>query len=193
MLQTIREIGIFMIVAQAIVHFAPGKQYEKYVKSISGVIILLLFLKPFVEMAGGQWQSPSAVFERLQESVGMPDFPAVSAVTTENTVEDAVVRQMEEEIAERLNRELAGDPCLVKQVELTLLTEAEHSGGEEAFFLIVVMGEQPAGSGEIVVDEITVGAPQAKEDETMEAYRLRFARLLGLEEDRVEVRWDGRD
>ena len=53
MLQTIREIGIFMIVAQAIVHFAPGKQYEKYVKSISGVIVLLLFLKPFVEMAGG--------------------------------------------------------------------------------------------------------------------------------------------
>lgn len=193
MLQTIREIGVFMIMAQAIVHFAPGKQYEKYVKSISGVIILLLFLKPFVEMAGGQWQMPSAVFERLEESGGMPDFPAVSAVTGESVVEDAVVRQMEEEIADRLNRELLEDSCLVKQVELTLLTEEKSAGGEAAFSVMVVMGERPVGSGEIVVDEITVGASRRKEDETLEAYRLRFAGLLGWEEDRVEVRWDGRD
>ncbi len=192
MLQTIREIGIFMIVAQAIVHFAPGKQYEKYVKSISGVIVLLLFLKPFVEMAGGQWQTPSAVFERLEESVGMTDFPAASGVTAENAVEDAVVRRMEEEIADRLNRDLAGDPCLVKQVELNL-PEAERSGGEAIFSVMIVMGEQPADDGEIMVDEITVGTSRMKEDENLEAYRLRFAGLLGWEEDRVEVRWDGRD
>lgn len=192
MLQTIREIGIFMIVAQAIVHFAPGKQYEKYVKSISGVIVLLLFLKPFVEMAGGQWQTPSAVFERLEESVGMTDFPAASGVTAENAVEAAVVRRMEEEIADRLNRDLAGDPCLVKQVELNL-PEAEHSGGEAIFSMMIVMGEQPADDGKIMVDEITVGTSRMKEDETLEAYRLRFAGLLGWEEDRVEVRWDGRD
>lgn len=192
MLQTIREIGIFMIVAQAIVHFAPGKQYEKYVKSISGVIVLLLFLKPFVEMAGGQWQTPSAVFERLEESVGMTDFSAASGVTAENAVEDAVVRRMEEEIADRLNRDLAEDPCLVKQVELNL-PEAEHSGGEAIFSMMIVMGEQPADDGEIMVDEITVGTSRMKEDENLEAYRLRFAGLLGWEEDRVEVRWDGRD
>ncbi|MCX4338703.1 MAG: stage III sporulation protein AF [Lachnospiraceae bacterium] len=192
MLQTIREIGIFMIVAQAIVHFAPGKQYEKYVKSISGVIVLLLFLKPFVEMAGGQWQTPSAVFERLEESVGMSDFPAASGVTSESAVEAAVVRRMEEEIADRLNRDLAGDPCLVKQVELTL-PEAECLGGEAVFSVMIVMGEQAAVGGEIMVEEITVGASRMKEDETLEAYRLRFAGLLEWEEDRVEVRWDGRD
>lgn len=192
MLQTIREIGIFMIVAQAIVHFAPGKQYEKYVKSISGVIVLLLFLKPFVEMAGGQWQTPSAVFERLEESVGMTDFSAASGVTAENAVEDAVVRRMEEEIADWLNRDLAGDSCLVKQVELNL-PEVERSGGEAIFSVIIVMGEQPADDGEIMVDEITVGTSRMKEDENLEAYRLRFAGLLGWEEDRVEVRWDGRD
>ena len=47
MLDTIREIGIFMIAAQAVVHFAPGRQYEKYIKSVSGIIILLLFCSLF--------------------------------------------------------------------------------------------------------------------------------------------------
>ena len=31
MLETIRQIGVFMIAAQAVVHFAPGRQYEKYI------------------------------------------------------------------------------------------------------------------------------------------------------------------
>lgn len=192
MLQTIREIGIFMIVAQAIVHFAPGRQYEKYIKSISNVIILALFLKPFVQMAGGQWQAPSAVLERLEESAAQSDFSAALAASSESGVESAVIGRMEEELTERLNRELAADSCRVMRVELTL-QDGTEGGGEEAFFLVkVVMGEQPTDSREIAVEEITVGAPQNKE-EAMEAYRLRLAECLGLEKDRVEVWWDGRD
>lgn len=193
MLQTIREIGIFMIVAQAVVHFAPGRQYEKYIKSISSVIILALFLKPFVQMAGGQWQAPSVILERMETSAVQPDFFAASAAASESSVESAVIGRMEEELAERLNRELAADSCLVRRVELKL-QEGMEGGGEEAFFLVkVVMGEHMAGSGEITVEEIRVGAPQKREEETLEAYRLRFAECLGLEKERVEVRWDGRD
>lgn len=193
MLQTIREIGIFMIVAQAVVHFAPGRQYEKYIKSISNVIILALFLKPFVQMAGGQWQMPSAVWERLEASAAQPDFFAAPAGVSESGVEAVAIRRMEEELAERLNRELAADSCLVRRVEL-MLQEGTESGGEEAFFLVkVVMGEQAADRGKITVEEIDVGAPQKGEEEALEAYRLRFAECLGLEMERVEVWWDGRD
>lgn len=192
MLQTIREIGIFMIVAQAVVHFAPGRQYEKYIKSISNVIILALFLKPFVQMAGGQWQAPSAVLERLEASAAQPDFFAAPAAASESGVESAVISRMEEELTERLNRELAAESCRVMRVELTL-QDGTEGGGEDAFFLVkVVMGEQPADSGEIAVEEITVGAPRKKE-EALEAYRLRLAECLGLEKERVEVWWDGRD
>lgn len=193
MLQTIREIGIFMIVAQAVVHFAPGRQYEKYIKSISSVIILALFLKPFVQMAGGQWQMPSAVWERLEASAAQLDFFAAPAGVSESGVEAVAIRRMEEELAERLNRELAADSCMVRRVEL-MLQEGTESGGEEVFFLVkVVMGEQAADRGKITVEEIDVGAPQKGEEEALEAYRLRFAECLGLEMERVEVWWDGRD
>lgn len=193
MLQNIREIGIFMILAQAVVHFAPGRQYEKYIKSISGVIILLLFLRPFVQMAGGQWQNPSAVLDGLKEAAGLPDLFADAAAFSESGVETAVIRRMEEEIETRLNRELDADSCLVKRVELSLQEGGGSHEAEPFFTLRVVMGKKAAGSGKIAVDEITVGTPQMGEEESAEVYRLRFAKLLGLEKERVEVRWDGRD
>lgn len=191
MLQNIREIGIFIIAAQAVVHFAPGKQYEKYIKSISGVIILVLFLKPFVQLAGGQWQAPSAVLERLQEAGKLSEI-SVDPAAADGGVETAVTGRMEKEIADRLNRELAADTCLVKEVELSLKEGTEDSK-EDAFYTVrIVMGERPAGREVIAVEEISVGVPETKED-AQEAYRQHFAELLDLEPERVEVRWDGRD
>lgn len=191
MLQNIREIGIFIIAAQAVVHFAPGKQYEKYIKSISGVIILVLFLKPFVQLAGGQWQAPSAVLERLQEAGKLSEI-SVDPAAADGGVETAVTGRMEKEIADRLNRELAADTCLVKEVELSLKEGTEDSK-EDAFYTVrIVMGERPAGREVIAVEEISVGEPETKED-AQEAYRQHFAELLDLEPERVEVRWDGRN
>lgn len=190
MLQNIREIGIFMILAQAVVHFAPGKQYGKYIKSISGVIILLLFLKPFVQLAGGEWQTPSDILDRVMEGVKLPEL---SALQQESGVEDAVKRRMEGEIETLLNQELAEDPCLVREVELSLTEGAELSGEEPFYTVEVVIGDRKAQGGGIAVEEITVGAGQEREEDVSEAYRLRFAEVLKMEKERVEVRWDGRD
>lgn len=192
MLQNIREIGIFMIVAQAVVHFAPGRQYERYIKSISGVIILLLFLKPFVQMAGGQWQMPSGFpdgSEGIAETLDFSDsFPY-----QETGVENEVKKRMEEEITARLNRELEGEPCFVKQVCL-IWTEGSESSGNVPFWRVdILIGEREADDGRIVVDEITVENECGGAAEEPESYRRRFAGLLGMEEERVEVRWDGRD
>lgn len=190
MLQNIREIGIFMILAQAVVQFAPGKQYGKYIKSISGVIILLLFLKPFVQIAGGEWQTPSDILDRAKEGAKLPELSALQA---ESGVEDTVKRRMEEEIETLLNRELAGDPCLVRRVELNLKEGAGLSGEEPFFTVEVVIGDRRAQSGEIAVEEISVDVGQEREEEAPEAYRLRFAEVLKMEKERVEVRWDGRN
>lgn len=190
MLQNIREIGLFMILAQAVVHFSPGRQYGKYIKSISSVIILLLFLKPYVQLAGAEWQMPSDILERAAESAKLSD---ISDLKPESGVEDAVKRHMEREIETLLNRELAGDPCLVRRVAL-ILEEGEELIAEEAYFKVEVMiGERKMQGGEIAVEKISVGAEQERDEEVPEVYRLRFAEILKMEKERVEVRWDGRN
>lgn len=53
--ENIRRVGIFMIVAQVVIHLAPGKQYEKYIKLIAGVIILVQLISPFYQISTECW------------------------------------------------------------------------------------------------------------------------------------------
>lgn len=193
MLQNIRQIGIFMVAAQAVVHFAPGRQYEKYIKFISSVIILLLFIKPFVQMAGGEWKSPTAVLDGLEETVKPPDFTADSQSVLAGCPEAALKRRAEEEIAASLNRNLAGSPFLVRQVELHLEEVSGDSEDAAGFTVEIVMGERTGEDTRIEVEEISVGGKAEPEKTLDEAYRRRFAGILEIEEERVEVRWDGRN
>lgn len=191
MIDAVREIGIFMIAAQAAIHFAPGKQYERYIKSVSGMIILLLFLKSVLQLAGDVWEEPQILLEKWEEFTDMPDFS--EGVQTEG-VTGEVVSRMAAEIKERLNRELQEDTYFVSRVSVrftrerdaeteTLLPEVE----------IWMKGRaEEEESGRIGIEEIVIGQPQeAVQDMSFSDYRMRFAALLGMEEERVEVRRDG--
>lgn len=189
MLETIREIGVFMIAAQAVVHFAPREQYERYIKSISGVIILLLFLKPFLQMTGEKWEEPDTILQRMTEFTELPAFPEAVPITGAG---DAVVTQMEEEIKALLNRELEEESCYVQRVAVrfdegqTLAQEGQPPSVE------IELGQKEE-KRLIVVEEIAIGETTGSEErETARAYRRRFACLLGIPEENVEVRVNGR-
>lgn len=189
MLDYISRIGIFMIAAQAMVHFAPGKQYEKYIKSVAGIIILVLFLRPFLQFFGMHPEKPQAVLERLEEWMDMPDF---TIAETSDSVDAEVVGRMEEEVKELLNRDLEGEDYYVGSVSIRLETDQE----QEVFLSVVEarLAERSEGNGEeqIQIDEIVVGGEQELSSrEVFSAYRERFAKILGIEKERVEVRWDG--
>lgn len=201
MLKNIREIGIFMIAAQAVIRFAPGRQYEKYIKSVSGIIILLLFLKPFLQLSGAEWKGPEAVLEKLEEVTDMPDFSALeNGVGEEDSdwmgadMDSAVVSRMEAEIKEFLNRELSEDDYRVKQVSIRL--EKNPAQGDELCLsqITVRMGRASETEEEraIGIDRIVIGDTENEEETVFLQYRSRFAALLEVEEERVEVRLDGR-
>lgn len=191
MLETIRQIGIFMIAAQAVVHFAPGRQYEKYIKSVSGIIILLLFLKPVLQLAGAAWEEPQALMEKWEELTDMPDF---SVKTQTGGVTKEVIARMESEVRDRLNRELTGEVYFVNRVSIRLVPDPGAEAGvllpEITVFLREKAGEEE--SGQIEIEEIVIGQPRETDTgEPFSSYRSRFAALLEMEEERVEVRPDG--
>lgn len=205
MLKNIREIGIFMIAAQAVIHFAPGKQYEKYIKSVSGIVILLLFLKPFLQLSGAQWKSPEAVLEKLEEMTDMQDFSNFSGEESiageefsdrmESGAGTAAVSRAEAEVKELLNRELQGETYSVKRVSIRL---AENPAKENELSVsqmeIGLVKAAETEEGQIGIAPIVIGDAVDSEEETvLFQYRSRFAELLGIEEERVEVRLDGRD
>lgn len=139
------------------------------------------------------WEEPQALLEKWGELTDMPDFlekPQGDGVTEE------VVKRMEAEIKERLNRELEADTYYVSRVSIRFTEEQGEETGTLLPELIVWMKERAGeeeGDGQIGIEEIVIGQPaESAADETFSSYRARFAVLLGMEEERVEVRQDGR-
>lgn len=197
MLQNIREIGMFMVAAQAVAHFAPGKQYEKYIKTISSVIILLLFLRPFLQMAGGSLQASVAFLETLEE---IREPPALAWQKAGKSQESALITQMEEEIRSRLNLALAQEPMVVTEVALfPLEEEGELSFSAQIRVQDISQKEQETDlkDKQIWVGKIRLEGSGEEEDGKQkdggqrEVLRQRFSRILEWEEARVEVIWDG--
>lgn len=189
MLDAVRQIGIFMIAAQAVVHFAPGRQYERYIKSVSGIIILLLFLKPVLQFAGAVWEDPQDLWERWEGMTNISDFSGELQI--EGAAEE-VVGRMETKMRDLLNRELETDAYGVSRVSLSFDQEVGTEDVPRVQVEIALKKRAEEGVA-IGVEDIVVGQPQqAAREEILSVYRTRFAEVLGVEEEQVEVRWDGR-
>ncbi len=68
--QAICRTGIFMICAQAIVHFRPQESYEKYLKLLVSAMVLIQLFLPIANLfAGGSLQDAAAELALFQEDL----------------------------------------------------------------------------------------------------------------------------
>lgn len=101
--QTICRTGIFMICAQTIVHFRPNESYEKYLKLLVSVMVLIqLFLPVGAFLAGvsGTGGSIDGFRESLEQSMEEARQQAAQTeVMLEQMTLEEVRRHIEEEAA----------------------------------------------------------------------------------------------
>lgn len=48
----IQNIAVYLIVAAAVMHAIPGKDYGKYVRFFSGLVLILLLFTPILKLSG---------------------------------------------------------------------------------------------------------------------------------------------
>lgn len=53
--ETIRRLGIFMICAQMIVHLKPNESYEKYLKLLMSIMVMVQIIFPIMQLLGSEW------------------------------------------------------------------------------------------------------------------------------------------
>lgn len=213
-LDNIRRIGMFMIAAQTVLHFAAGKQYEKYMKVITGVIVLLMFIGPFVsgsEVLAEDWQTE---FERIERQIQMQNGAGQEMPYTVSSLEMAAIQQIEEEIRSRLDELVAESGVRVTSVTIDLEEADKDVGirteGRSFVFHRVKVTVQDAADdsadlyngGIIRIEEITVGQEAetdeiqgegfvSEQDAAVKEYQHLFAQTLGITDDRVEVTYRG--
>ena len=50
--QWIQNLSVLLVLSAVILHLVPGKDYGKYVRFFSGMVLLLLFLEPMLKLTG---------------------------------------------------------------------------------------------------------------------------------------------
>lgn len=48
----IQNISVFLIISAAVLHAVPGKDYRKYIRFFTGIILILLLAEPILELSG---------------------------------------------------------------------------------------------------------------------------------------------
>lgn len=189
MLENIMRIGLFMIAAQAVIHFSPGRQYEKYIKLISSVIVLFLFVRPFLSLpdeADGAWQQKA---EQILEEYEKENLWQADA----DGFYEKTVKQLEEEVKSRLNERISESGYCVDLVSLVFEGDISGAGDEKDGPALrrveIVMDKKGVKTVEpIQVEGIVIG--DEKEEENTKAasqFQEAFAGILGIEPRKVEV------
>ncbi len=130
--QTICKIGIFMICAQAIIHFRPRETYEKYLKLlVSAMILIQLFLPIGSFLLGGGMEQTLKRLEQLRTQLEQEmDSAAREAADTDKLLEQMTLEEIRKRVEEqeRLAEE-AGE--VQKGAGDTRSGAGEGSGGTE--------------------------------------------------------------
>lgn len=183
--ELLKRASVFMILAQAVIHFSPSPVYEKYIRFLAGIMtVVILFLPLMEQLRGGvadeYWDS-LAEYGQQVEKTSRENF------SMRDISNNAYVQAAEEEIKETLNRSLTGEEVSVSRVELIGTMDGT---GKEVTIKIVVRkrAEQDSTDNKITVDTISVSGWE-EEEAGRENVRLRekMAEILQTDSSNLKV------
>lgn len=101
--QTICRVGIFMICAQAVIHFRPNQSYEKYLKLLVSVMILVQIFQPVGRLfRTGDREEIANRIEWFQEQLDQEmERAAGNNDRTEDLLEHMTLQEVRERLAEQ--------------------------------------------------------------------------------------------
>ena len=126
----IGQVGIFLICAQTLIHFRPRESYEKYLKLLLSVMLLIQLLQPLLTVLGGDEIAGTDVqaAEFAEEIRTVLEQAAVQAEQTEDEIQ--AVTDTAAEVTEETEPPDASDPVKIR-VEIPDIEEAEIKSGRK--------------------------------------------------------------
>lgn len=190
MILTVREICIFMIIAQAVMFFVPGSSYMKYVRVLVGILMILRITEPILTFLADD-ETGQEIKGRVQELWDGVDREGQGLAIEDGKM--GIYRGIEEELTARLKQ----CPCdfEIRDVELEdeegqiIVTIARRNSPKEIegeiYIQPVVLGE-----GEW---ESTGRQTQEEEREEIEELKELYGNSIGISPEKIEIRYtDGK-
>ncbi len=130
MLREIGRVAVFLICAQTLLHFRAKESYEKYIKLVISMMLLVLLAGPFLNLfSGSEKKDITQLIEKYERGMkeqspgSYPDMQDVEevlkslagqavAVTEEQKTTDA------EEVSEEITGEIYSEKIVIEQIEI---------------------------------------------------------------------------
>ena len=98
--KSIVQMGIFMICAQVLIHFRPNGSYEKYMKILVSIMILIQVMTPFVSLITGGKSNLMENADRFREQMeaGMEEARQ-AAEQSDRLLSQMTMEQLKEQIS----------------------------------------------------------------------------------------------
>lgn len=139
LLNSIRQMGVFMICAQALLYFKPKGSYEKYMKLLVSAMILVQLLSPVAALLAGK--GGASLEERI-------------AYYTNSFEQGMGEGALEEYRMEQIRQHLLTSQISVQMEDLSTETDSTRAGQTET-----APGQESGEEGEIriQIDPVTIG------------------------------------
>lgn len=182
MLEMIKEAGIFIVIAQAVLILVPGESYEKYVRVITGLVMIVKLAQPIVVIFSDDVEKASLnLLLQQTESLYEESLQEAGKWESEDS-QSKILSGIEEELKEKLN-DKPRNGYLVENVRV-----GRDSDGEASSVIITVRKTEPGEKRKIQVEKIGIGGEGVSEDSEGEALKEYYGQVLGMEQTQIEIR-----
>lgn len=177
MVGAIKEICIFVIIAQAIMFFVPGNSYMKYVRILVGILMILKITEPVFDLFldGEKEKEISEGIMRLEQNI---DLNTGKLTLKDNCVE--IYGEITDELKSRLNECDSGYKVL--EVELT----------NDQRTIITVEAKEETGSvgDKIQIEPVIIGEGtqdyEPAQEKTEELKQI-FGKSISVDAEKIEI------
>lgn len=193
-MEIMKRTSVFMILAQAVIHFRPNPSYEKYFKFLVGIMTIVILVIPLLEL--------------LHSDIGirykacMNHYTETLAEMTEDKPElagqiaapgEIYLEEIGQEICAKLEEYASEQGYRIVRVSLSDLGEGASGEGEDkdGYRVRIQMSrgtEKEQDNTDITIEEIRIREEKTGAEREAEAmFQTAFASILEVKEDRLEV------
>lgn len=98
----IQDISVYLVVTAAVMHAIPGKDYGKYIRFFSGLILILLVAAPLLNLTGMQ-QTFDTLYKGNEYEMEKEEIERAAQLYESSLLSDIIPDDVEERIAEEQN------------------------------------------------------------------------------------------
>lgn len=191
--QAVKQIGIFMICAQAILHFKPSEKYEKYLKLLISVMVLVQILVPIVNFFSGM---DTEIFYSRMETIQAEINREMEQLEIESAInEKNVLNEAKKEIKTRVNNiaskyDLSVQYMQVQQADLTekLIVYVQKEEKMQDISIQNIQIEPISIKSNLAFGE-TTEQKETREEEKLQLLCKEISMDLNIPEEEIEVLW----